>query len=331
MLIQENYNLKGHNSLRLDVKCRYFCAVNSESELQEAISLASARNLSILVLGGGTNIVLTGHYPGLVIHPRMAGIEVTGCDVSAGAGENWHRLVRWILDQGLSGVENLSLIPGSVGAAPVQNIGAYGQELSGVFTSLDAVHLRTGECCEFSRADCRFGYRNSVFRSEMKDEWAITRVRLRLTNVFKPVLDYADVRREVEGLDTIDAIALSDTIIRIRQEKLPDPEKVGNVGSFFKNPLVSGTVLDRLKRTWPDIPSQVAGDDQYKLYAAWLIEAAGLKGEGEGGAMVSPQHSLVITNTGNATGKEVFHLSRRIQRLVREKFGISLETEPVIC
>lgn len=288
-----------------------------------------------LVLGGGSNVVFTRDFPGSVGVVAVPGIEHVGSSsryhyVQAGGGVNWHAFVNWTLDNDLPGLENLSLIPGSVGAAPMQNIGAYGVELHERFESLEAMDLDTGERHLFEREECAFGYRDSRFKRE-PDRWLILRVMLRLPRDWEPCLDYAGLRETLEsdGDAHPDARAISRAVCRIRSGKLPDPDRLGNVGSFFKNPIVDETTRDRLKSDAPDMPCWPA-DGGAKLSAAWLIERCGWKGKRHGQAGVHADHALVLVNHGGATGMEIWELATTIRQSVADEFGIQLETEPRI-
>lgn len=330
--LQENFNLATYNTLGLAVSARYFCKVQSQLDLSEVLAFAREEKLRILVLGGGSNIVFSGNFDGLVLMLDFRGVRIDGQSVTVGAGENWHWLVRHTLQAGLFGLENLSLIPGLVGAAPIQNIGAYGQELERVFVKLAATDLSTGEETNFTSSDCRFGYRHSIFKDELKDRMAITQITLRLCSDFRPILSYQDVTDELgkRGGSESMAMGISDAVIAVRQRKLPDPDKLGNVGSFFKNPEMQSQKLERLKQRWPKLPSRRLHNGAHKIPAAWLIEKAGMKGKSIGDAMVSTQHALVIVNQGNASSKEILALAARVEQQVLVEFDIQLEMEPVL-
>lgn len=288
------------------------------------------------VLGGGSNLLLTGDVGRPVLRVAIAGRRVVAeCGdaviVEAGAGESWDGLVRWTLALGLGGLENLALIPGTVGAAPIQNIGAYGVELRDVFESLDAIDLRSGERRRFDAADCGFGYRDSVFKQPGGERWLIVAVRVRLSR--RPVLhlDYGDLRAELAraGIATPGAADVADAVSAIRRRRLPDPAVLGNAGSFFRNPLVAPEVAASLQAREPGLPAWPAGD-RTKLSAAWMIERCGWKGRREGDAGVHAAHALVLVNHGAATGAELLGLARRIRDSVRERFGVEIEPEPVV-
>lgn len=328
--IQQDRSLKRLNTLGLDARAEHFVHVANEDELREALELAAGHNWPVTVLGGGSNLVLSGDVPGLVIHMGITGIGFEGEMVEAGAGEPWHQLVMAAIGQGLSGIENLSLIPGSAGAAPIQNIGAYGAELTDVFDSLVAIDRHSLETLQLSRADCRFGYRDSVFKHALRDRVVIVRIRLKLSETFSPNLRYEALR---EALDAspgpLCASTVSEAVCNIRRSKLPDPAKTGNVGSFFKNPVVPQAQLDALQHRYSALPCWQT-EAGVKVSAGWLIEQCGLKGEAIGGAAISPGHALVIINRGEATGEDVMTLAGLVQSRVEARFGIRLEIEPVV-
>jgi UDP-N-acetylmuramate dehydrogenase len=292
--------------------------------------------LQRLVLGGGSNILLTGNVDGLVLQMCGRGIDVVGETgdatlVRAAAGENWHRFVLATLERGLPGLENLSLIPGSVGAAPIQNIGAYGSEIGDVLHALTAFDFDSGELLTLDRAACRFGYRDSVFKHELKDRAVILDVTFALPKRWQPNLGYAELAREIEarGIAAPDARAVSDAVIAVRRRKLPDPAQIGNAGSFFKNPVVSKVQRDALLAAHPRLVSHVQADGSYKLAAGWLIDQCGWKGRSLGNAGVYEKQALVLVNRGQASGAEIVELARAIQRDVARAYGVMLEPEPV--
>lgn len=326
-------SLQALNTLGLPVKAREVHGLRHSGAVQDWLEGARHMGLPHLVLGGGSNVVFTEDFPGSVGLVEIPGVEHLGSDpqshyVQAGAGVNWHDLVRWTLEQGLPGLENLSLIPGSVGAAPMQNIGAYGVELSERFESLDAIDLENGERRLFTREECEFGYRDSRFKRE-QDRWLITRVLLKLPRDWRPVLDYSALREHLSAVDDPDAVAVSRAVCEIRRSKLPEPQELGNVGSFFKNPVVGAGEMQRLAESYPDLPNwEVEGGR--KLSAAWLIEQCGWKGERRGAAGVHEHHALVLVNHGGATGAEIWTLARDIRDSVMQRFGVELEPEPRI-
>ncbi|HEY0878605.1 MAG TPA: UDP-N-acetylmuramate dehydrogenase [Zeimonas sp.] len=307
-----------------------------------------------LVLGGGSNVLFTRDPPMPIVRIAIRGRRVRSEDergvlVEAGAGENWNDFVQWTLARGLVGLENLSLIPGTVGASPIQNIGAYGVEMRERFDSLEAVSLRDGTRRRFDAAECRFGYRDSVFRHDEGREWAIAAVRFRLAREAPLQLDYGEIREELRALEVVRPSAndVARAVCAIRRRKLPDPAVLGNAGSFFRNPVVEVAVADALSVRHPQMPRfpaspatpatprGVSGDDarcgeRVKLSAAWLIERCGWKGFREGDAGVHERHALVLVNHGAATGAQIAALARRIVESVRDRFGIVLEPEPTI-
>lgn len=334
MKVAENPSLRALNTFGVEARAKLRIDIESEEDVLALPAFDSSRDL---VLGGGSNVLLVSDVPGTVYLNRIAGrdvIEQAGgvAVVEVGAGENWHEFVEWCLQSGYSGIENLSLIPGSAGAAPMQNIGAYGVELSSLLVSVTAWEWRAQKWRVFSRDDCRFAYRDSRFKSEDPDRFLITSLRLALRLDFAPQLEYADLAEELERLQAggLTARQVSDAVIRIRRRKLPDPARQGNAGSFFKNPIVSATEAEELLRRHPGLPAWPAGGDRTKLSAAWLIDRLGLKGHGEGGAAVSEQHALVLVNREGASGGQVRRLANRVSDAVEERFGVRLEVEPRI-
>ena len=337
MDIINNYSLKALNTFGVEATSRYFVAVHTESELRAALVDPQFKNLPRLILGGGSNLLLTGDFPGVVVHVNLKGKRIVERDaaatfVEAAAGENWHAFVCCTLEQNLTGLENLSLIPGNVGAAPIQNIGAYGVELKDTFHSLTALDTVTGQTKLFDRDACRFEYRDSVFKRELKDRVVITHVTFRLPHASTLHLDYGDVRAELAqmGISTPTARDVSLAVINIRRRKLPDPAQIGNAGSFFKNPVITSDTYERLHRLHETLPHFAAHEGHVKIPAAWLIEQAGWKGKHLGRARVHAQHALVLVNHGGASGAEILALAQAIQRAVHDQFGIKLEAEPVI-
>ncbi|WP_043102422.1 UDP-N-acetylmuramate dehydrogenase [Pseudomonas aeruginosa] len=332
--LQEQCSLKPYNSFGIDVRARLLAYAHGEADVREALALARQRSLPLLVIGGGSNLLLTRDVEALVLRMASQGRRILSeasdmVLVEAEAGETWDPFVQWSLEQGLSGLENLSLIPGTVGAAPMQNIGAYGVELKDVFDSLTALDRQDGSLREFDREACRFGYRDSLFKQE-PDRWLILRVRLRLSRRSGLHLDYGPVRQRLqeEGIANPTAQDVSRVICAIRREKLPDPAVLGNAGSFFKNPLVSATQAAMLRRTYPDLVAYPQADGQVKLAAGWLIDKGGWKGFRDGPVGVHAQQALVLVNHGGASGAQVQALAERIQADVRQRFGVELEREP---
>lgn len=337
MRFLEHYPLSARNTFHIEARARFYAEPASEAELKALLNSVTARNLPLMVLGGGSNIVFAGDYGGLVLHPALRGIRCTSADadhyeIEAGGGEPWHGFVMHCLTQQWFGLENLSLIPGTVGAAPIQNIGAYGVEITDYLQSLTAMDIATGTLREFSHAECRFGYRESVFKQALKGRYIITRVRFRLRRRPAVKTAYGDIQRElaergISGEPT--PRQLSDAIIAIRQRKLPDPAVVGNAGSFFKNPVVSIEQAERLRQAYPELVAYAQADG-VKLAAGWLIEQAGWKGRRIGAVGAYERQALVLVNHGGATGADVMRVAAAIQAAVRERFGVELEIEPQV-
>ncbi len=332
--LQSDMSLKPFNSFGVDVRARLFAEAHDDAEVREALSLAEQRGLPLLVVGGGSNLLLTGDVEALVLRMASRGLRVLDDAgeqvlVEAEAGEPWHPFVQWSLAQGFSGLENLSLIPGTVGAAPMQNIGAYGVEVKDLFAGLTALDRHSGELREFALEECAFAYRDSLFKREA-GRWLILRVRFRLARQAALRLDYGPVRqRLVEmGVEAPTASDVSRAICAIRSEKLPDPAELGNAGSFFKNPVVSFELAERIRAQHADLVSYPAGDGLVKLAAGWLIERAGWKGFRDGDAAVHRLQALVLVNHGHATGAQLLALAQRIQGDVLARFGVDLEIEP---
>lgn len=333
MEILEDFNLKNFNTFHVSAHARYFVNATDLNCLREAIAFAHDRKIPFMLIGQGSNLLFRENYPGLVIEMNIRGKQLTGEDdnhwhVRARCGENWHVFVQWCLENKYYGLENLSLIPGTVGAAPVQNIGAYGVELSEFMTSLDALHRDTGALQTFSNAQCKFGYRTSVFKTELRDEYIITSVNFALRKKPAVNIGYATLANALAGTppEAITPELVSKTVTEIRRSKLPSPSRLGNAGSFFWNPRVTRDEYTALQAGFPDIVGYPEGD-KVKLAAAWLIEQAGWKGHREGDVGVHKDHALVLVNHGNATGAELVDLSERIQRSVHDKFGVHLTPE----
>jgi UDP-N-acetylmuramate dehydrogenase len=334
MDIKKNFPLKSLNTFALDVKAAFYTEVHSPEELKEILSDKEAKTDKKMILGGGSNVLFTGNFPGLIIHNKITGIERLTSDenyefIKTGAGVVWHDLVLQTIKYGLGGLENLSLIPGFTGAAPIQNIGAYGVEIKNTFYSLNAVNLESGETETFNAEECRFGYRDSIFKQEAKGKYAITDVTFRLNK--KPVLNttYGAIEQELNtmGISTPTIRDVSNAVIRIRQSKLPDPKVIGNAGSFFKNPEVAIEKYNSLKKEFREITAYPAAHNKMKLAAGWLIEQCGWKGKMVGQTGMHAKQALVLVNAGNATGKELIEHALRVQKSVYEKFGVELEME----
>lgn len=334
MIWSSDVSLKPYNTFGMDVKGKWMVEVTCLDELREAIADERWINSNRLVLGGGSNVLLTHDFDGVVLLNRFVGISHNILNdnevlVSAASGEVWHSFVLHCISQGWCGVENLSLIPGCVGASPIQNIGAYGVEIKDVFYSLDAVHTATGELRTFGKEECAFGYRESVFKQREKGNWVITNVVFKLS--LKPNLKtgYGDIQKELESMHVEDLTIkeVSQAICNIRSSKLPNPSELGNAGSFFKNPVVLKAHYMKLKEIHPLIPSYPIDDEHVKVPAGWLIEQRGWKGKRIGACGVNEKQALVLVNYGGAKGQEVLDLSQQIIEDIQEHFQIVLERE----
>jgi UDP-N-acetylmuramate dehydrogenase len=339
MQIQENFSLRPYNTFGIDVKAKFFSGFSTIDELSELLTPDSRlpthnSRLTTLILGGGSNILFTKDYDGLVLKNDIKGINELHEDseyvyVKAGAGENWHQFVMYCIERNWAGVENLSLIPGNVGASPMQNIGAYGVELSAVFHSLEAFHLQEKRLHTFTNTDCGFDYRDSVFKEKYKNQFAIVSVTFKLHK--HPIFhtSYGAIQQELEriGIKELSIKAISQAVINIRSSKLPDPAKIANAGSFFKNPEVSTAKYEELKSKFPAIIAYPLINDNVKLAGGWMIEQCGWKGVRRGDAGCHAQQALVLVNYGNAMGKQVYELSEEIFLSVKEKFAVELERE----
>ena len=329
-VLHREVSLQNINSFNLEVcAAQYLRVTHVEGLRQNLLSLKPD-----LIIGGGSNLLLTRDIDGLVLHIALQGISVEELDedyvlLRAAAGENWHRLVLHSLNLGLGGLENLSLIPGSLGAAPMQNIGAYGVELKDCFHSLQALNRQTLELCHFDSADCGFGYRESVFKHELRDQYIITEVTLKLSRRnHKLDYSYGDIRSVLESEAWIPSPqSISKAVIRIRESKLPDPGKIGNAGSFFKNPEMDAETFKKLNQLRPDVPAYPLEDGRVKVPAAWLIDQAGWKGHRRGNIGVHDRQALVLVNHGSGQGADIWQLAKDIQQDVQQRFGISLHPE----
>jgi len=333
MNIKNNISLKRYNSFAIDIKADYFIEINTNQEFQPLIKWLKTHDMPFVLLGGGSNILFTQDYHGLAIHINTSGKQqISETDthylIEVNAGENWHEFVRWSIDQGYTGLENLSLIPGTVGAAPMQNIGAYGIELADRFYSLQALHIETGKLLTFDKAACDFAYRHSFFKQNL-GKYLIQSVTFQLPKQPDWRITYTGIKQQLAG-QKLSARLISDTIIQLRQSKLPDPNQIANAGSFFKNPLLSPTAMQQLQQQYPTIPSYPQNSGQVKTSAAWLIDQCGWKGKVYGQAAVYEKHALVLINKGQATGAEIAQLALKIQQSVHQKFAIQLEAEPRI-
>ncbi|KOX99997.1 UDP-N-acetylmuramate dehydrogenase [Pseudomonas nunensis] len=332
--VHPGVSLKPFNSFGVDVRAQLFAEAHNDAEVREALAYAASHAVPLLVIGGGSNLLLTADIQALVLRMATRGIRVLSDDgsqvlIEAEAGEPWHPFVQHTLAQGLSGLENLSLIPGTVGAAPMQNIGAYGVEIKDVFVGLTALDRQTGELRDFSLEECNFAYRDSLFKQQ-PGRWLILRVRFTLNRTAHLHLEYGPVRQRLteQGIDHPTPTDVSQAICSIRSEKLPDPAVLGNAGSFFKNPLVPAALVTRLKLEYPDLVAYAQADGQMKLAAGWLIEKAGWKGFREADAGVHKLQALVLVNYGGATGLQLLDLAQRIQKDIAQRFSVELEMEP---
>ncbi|MGP8215170.1 MAG: UDP-N-acetylmuramate dehydrogenase [Bacteroidia bacterium] len=335
MKFYENYPLKDCTTFHARVFAKNYTEFSSTGELKEILSSEQVKGKQFMILGGGSNVLFTGDYDGIIIRNAIKGIEIVkeaGNDIyiKAYSGEKWHDFVMYCVNHNYGGIENLSLIPGTVGAGPIQNIGAYGVELKDVLQEVEAMDVNTLEIKKFSNAECKFGYRDSIFKGEGKGRYIIIAVTLKLRkNPEKVNVSYGSVSKELESMGIANpAIAdVSKAVIKIRSSKLPDPEKLGNAGSFFKNPVIPDSKFEKLKEKFPEMVSFPAQEGYTKLAAGWLIEQCGWKGKRIGDAGIHKDQALVLVNYGDATGKEIYDLSTKIIESVKEKFGVELERE----
>ncbi|HEY1196032.1 UDP-N-acetylmuramate dehydrogenase [Flavobacterium sp.] len=333
MEIQSNFSLKKYNTFGIEASAKQFVAVHSIAELKTV--LQENKNEKKFILGGGSNMLLTKDIDALVIHIDLKGKKITKEDndfvwVESQAGEVWHDFVLWTIDNNFGGLENMSLIPGNVGTTPVQNIGAYGTEIKDTFVSCEAMNIETQEMKTFTNDQCNFGYRESIFKHEVKDQYIITSVVFKLTKRNHKInTSYGDILAEL-AKNNITEPALKDVsnaVIAIRQSKLPDPKELGNSGSFFKNPIISKSDFEKIHQKFPEMKFYEVSDTEVKVPAGWLIEQAGFKGKRFGDAGVHKNQALVLVNYGNATGQEILAVSKEVQKTVFEKFGIQIEAE----
>ena len=333
MNIQENVSLKTYNTFGIDVKAKSFVEINSLLQLQKVLQLSAYSKR--FIISGGSNMLLTKDIDALVMHINLKGISIVDeneddVTIKVMAGENWHKLVLWSLEKGYGGIENLSLIPGNTGTAPIQNIGAYGVELKDVFVACEAINIETQELEEFSKEACEFGYRDSIFKNSLKGKYIITSVFLKLTKRNHKLLTfYGAIEEEIKNQNIVypSIKNISDAVIAIRQSKLPDPKEIGNSGSFFKNPIVSRKTFKNFQKKNPDAPFYELENGKYKIPAGWLIEQCGFKGKRFGDAGIHTKQALVLVNYGGASGEEIWNLALRIQEEVKKQFQISIEPE----
>lgn len=334
MKIHNNISLKTFNTFGIDVNASQFVEVHSIEDLKEVLNYIKENQLNYYILGGGSNILFTRDFDGVVVHIQTKGIAITRQSqhavlVKVSAGENWHDWVMWSLEQGYSGLENLALIPGNVGSSPIQNIGAYGVEVKNVIECVEVMDIETGRIRKVVQSDCQFGYRDSIFKKS-KGKYIVTAVNFHLKKNQNQVnTSYGAIQSVLEQKGNLQPTALdiANTVIQIRQSKLPDPKILGNSGSFFKNPVIPKNLFSQLQSRFPEIPHYPAPDDQVKLAAGWLIEHAGYKGKRFGEVGVHEQQALVLVNYGNAQGTEVVALAQKIQQTVLTQFGVTLEIE----
>lgn len=334
MNIQQNISLKPFNTFGLEASAQYFVEVNTVEELKDILQNPDFKNLDKLFLGGGSNLLLTKNYEGLVIKIALKGVEKVFEDentvhIKAGAGEIWHQFVMFCVENHYAGIENLSLIPGTVGAAPMQNIGAYGVEIKDVFQELQALNLETLEIETFSLTACQFGYRESVFKHALKGKYVITSVTFHLNKVATFKTAYGDIQKTLAEMNITDLSikAVSDAVISIRRSKLPDPAEIGNSGSFFKNPEIPIEQYKQILIEYPALPSYPINENTVKVPAGWLIEQAGWKGFRDGQIGVHARQALVLVNYGGGNGNEIKKLAEKVQQSVLDKFGIKLSPE----
>lgn len=333
MNILHNISLKPYNTFGIEVSTSHFVEIHTIEELKE-LHKSELFKLPKLILGGGSNILFTKNFEGLAIKLSIKGIEILEdteehITIKVGAGEIWHELVLKSIENNWAGIENMSLIPGTVGAAPMQNIGAYGVEIKEVFVELEALHIKTGELKKFNKTDCEFGYRWSVFKGELKNQYIITSVTLRLNKTPEFKTEYGDIKNTLAEMNVTELSikAISDAVIKIRQSKLPDPKQIGNAGSFFKNPEILTSQFEEIKKNFTNIPGYSISDSITKVPAGWLIDQAGWKGKTIGNIGVHKNQALVLVNYGNGSGNEIFNLAMMIKDSVLKKYGIEITPE----
>jgi len=332
MEVQKNYSLKEKNTFGIDAKAKLFAAPKSVEELELIFTFDDFKSEKLLILGGGSNMLFTSDFDGFAIHPEIFGRNIIFEDennviVLANASEDWDGFVEWTVNKGLGGLENLSLIPGTVGACPIQNIGAYGVEVGDVIEKVDAIEISTGKLHQFTNDECRFEYRNSIFKSILRGQFIITSVYFKLLKEPNFKIHYGAVEEELKKLGTVNLKNIRQAVINIRESKLPDPTNTPNAGSFFKNPVVSKEHLENIQKDYPEIVSYKIDDDNFKLAAGWMIDKLGWKGQCHGGAAVHDKQALVLVNKNNASGKEIIELAQKIRQSVIDNFKVELEFE----
>ena len=334
MEISSHHSLKSYNTFGIDANAKYFTSVSSLLNIKELFASNEYKTNEHLILGGGSNLLITKPVDALVIKNDLKGIEIVNettdfAFVKCAAGEVWHEFVMWCIDHNYGGLENLSLIPGCTGASPMQNIGAYGVEIKDTFYELEAIHCKTGEVTKFSKSECEFGYRESVFKQKLKNQFIITSVTFQLSKHPTFHIEYGAIKQELDAMQisNLTLKAISQAVINIRSSKLPNPKEIGNAGSFFKNPEVLPNIYESLKLNFPNLVAYPLENGNFKLAAGWLIEQSGLKGFRKGDAGVHKLQALVLVNYGLATGNEIYDLSSHVLQTVKAKFGIDLERE----
>jgi len=333
MHIEEHKSLKDYNTFNIKATARYFSSIGSIEDLK--LALQSNIHPDIFILGGGSNMLLTKNIEALVLHINLKGIKIISEDrnsvvLNVMAGENWHEFVQYCIKNNYGGVENLSLIPGNVGTAPIQNIGAYGVELKDVFLDCNTLSIADQSEKKFTKEECKFAYRNSIFKHQKKGKYIITNVTFKLTkNNHRTIIEYGSIKQELENSNIHHPSIkdISEVIIKIRESKLPNPNEIGNSGSFFKNPTINNIEFEEFYKNFPTAPFYKLSEFEYKIPAGWLIEKSGFKGQRDGDAGVHKNQALVLVNHGNASGKEILELAEKIQTKVKQDFGILIEPE----
>jgi UDP-N-acetylmuramate dehydrogenase len=330
--IQENVPLMPFNTFHLDIKARYIADFEDVNQIQDFMASSFAKVRPRLILGGGSNVLFIADYEGLVIRPLIKGIVKIKEDknsilIRAGAGENWDSFVAWCVERELGGIENLSLIPGTVGASPIQNIGAYGAEVKETIDSIEVVMCDTGKKMRLSQNDCRFEYRDSVFKHELRDKTIITHVIFKFNKHHQLKIGYGELEKELSKFPGASVKTLREAVINIRRRKLPDPEDIGNAGSFFKNPVIPENQISGMRKVHPEMPVYAGQPGMLKLSAAWLIDQSGWKGKKEGNTGTYMNQPLILVNHGGATGREILNFANKIQKSVMDQFKIQLELE----
>jgi UDP-N-acetylmuramate dehydrogenase len=330
--IKEDFNLQSYNTFQVAASARYFIELSSIDDIRDFLSSSLAAMRPRFILGGGSNVLFTKDFEGVILHPTLSGVESQASRnhtvmIRVGAGESWDGFVEYCVNRNLGGIENLSLIPGTVGASPVQNIGAYGTEVGNLIESVEAIHLENGKTMKLSSGECRFSYRDSIFKNELKDNALITQVTFRLNDEPRFNTEYPGLELEMQNYPETSLQTIRQAIIAMRERKLPDPGKIGNAGSFFKNPMVSQEQASSLRRFFPDMPVYPLQDGRVKLSSAWLIEKSGWKGRKWGKTGTYKLQPLILVNHGGASGEEIYRCALKIQQAVMDKFAIRLEME----